>query len=88
MIRWKYAQQGCFELVWEGKTVLCGHAQAQHADGRKIDTRSANLIKLEELAGEGTIEAVFEDTNGLMLTECLSVKKSEYEAAEVCCVLS
>ena len=55
MIRWKYAQQGCFELVWEGKTVLCGHAQAQHADGRKIDTRSANLIKLEELAGEGTI---------------------------------
>ena len=37
MIRWKYAQQGCFELVWEGKTVLCGHAQAQHADGRKID---------------------------------------------------
>ena len=74
-IKWQYAGEGLFELIWEGRSVLRAHAQAGHRDGRQIDTRTARLTEQEqtrqEADGQGGIRLKFCDGNGLCLEERL-----------------
>lgn len=71
--KWKYEKDGFFELVWEGVPVLRAHGEGFHKDGRKIDTRKAELAGQEPLGQEGSIRLKFCDQNGLCLEEKLEI---------------
>lgn len=72
-IRWQLTKEGLFELCWEGTPVLRAHAQAFHADGRKIDTRFSVLKKEEMMENGRGLVLTYAADNGLCLTETLEV---------------
>lgn len=72
-IRWQYRKDGFFELCWEGIPVFRAYAQASHRDGRKIDTRNAQLAWQEVSEKEDGIGLKFCDDNGLCLEERLEI---------------
>jgi len=71
MYCWKLNEKNRFELYADGKSVMSAYAKAAHADGRKIDTRTAKLLHSSEKSGE--LELVYQAENGLKLTEKLSL---------------
>ena len=83
MYCWKLNEKNRFELYADGKSVMSAYAKAAHADGRKIDTRTAKLLHSSENSGE--LELVYQAENGLMLTEKLSLDNGTPIAS---CVLS
>ena len=83
MYCWKLNEKNRFELYADGKSVMSAYAKAAHADGRKIDTRTAKLLHSSENSGE--LELVYQAENGLTLTEKLSLDNGTPIAA---CILS
>lgn len=83
--KWRYEKDGFFELVWEGVPVLRAHGEGFHKDGRKIDTRKAELTGQEPVGQEGSIRLKFRDQNGLCLEEKLEIVSGIPVAS---CVLS
>ena len=83
MYCWKLGEKGKFELYANGHSVMSAYAKAAHADGRKIDTRFAQLIKNTE--SEGELALVYQSHNGLILTEKLDLANGTPIAS---CVLS
>lgn len=74
-IRWRLTKEGQFELWQDMNPVLCAHAEAVHADGRKIDTRFA-VLKKEEMTENGSgLVLTYEAENGLCLEETLEVSE-------------
>lgn len=72
MYQWTNADQGCFALVHGGQYVLDAYAAAQHADGRRIDTREASLCS-ECREGQRMVLR-FAGDNGLILEEYLDIE--------------
>lgn len=69
---WKVEEHGVFTLYLEGAPLLSASASAKDADtGCVIDSREANLVEAKE--SENSLTLVFENQNGLMLTERLTV---------------
>lgn len=72
-IRWRLTKEGEFELWQDERPVLRAHAEAAHADGRRIDTRSA-VLKKEEMTEDGSgLVLTYKAENGLCLEETLEV---------------
>lgn len=67
--KWLYIGDGVFELHWGEAPVLSAHAEANHIDGRYIDTREAELTAMKE--EDSRLTLTFEAENGLVLTEHL-----------------
>ena len=67
MYCWKLAEKGKFELYADGVSVMSAYAKAAHADGRKVNTRTAQLVKTIET--DNGYELVYQAENGLVLTE-------------------
>lgn len=60
-------------MVWEGVPVLRAHGEEFHRDGRRIDTRWAELVSQEPIGQEGGIWLKFHASNGLCLEEKLEI---------------
>lgn len=71
MYCWKSAGNGKFELYADQVPVMSAYAKAAHADGRKLDTRTASLVRTNET--EDGLELVYQSENGLVLTEKLVI---------------
>lgn len=69
MYSWKKGENGKFELLKDGVSVLSSYAKASHADGRKVNSRTAALVNSVE--DQGALELVYQADNGLILTEKL-----------------
>lgn len=70
---WQLTKEGLFELCWDGAPVLRAHAQAFHADGRRIDTRFS-VLKNREMTESGRgLVLTYAAENGLRLVETLEV---------------
>lgn len=78
---WIYTENGQFGLRKEDVTLFTAYARASHTDGRSIDTRTARLLEKKESA-QGGLQLVFEDPNGLILTERLAVGESGAPTAQ------
>ena len=72
--QWHYRENGFFELICNDHPVLMAHAEAYTEDGRRIDTRTAALRQQQPDSQGMTL--VFEDENGLILTEVLKNETS------------
>lgn len=81
--RWKYKEDGTFELCQEGNAILKAHAQAFHVDGRKIDTRFSKCVDTACEEEGKKLTLTFEDENGLVLTEHLAVSGNGAASARV-----
>ena len=57
MVRWNYTGNGFWELDAEGKTILKAYAYGESSDGRRVDSRTAEL----------TLDAWDMDTNQMIL---------------------
>lgn len=69
---WKVEEHGVFTLYLEGAPLLSASASAKDAEtGCVIDSREANLAEAKK--SENSLTLVFENQNGLMLTERLTV---------------
>ena len=71
MYQWTNAGQGCFALVHDRQYMLDAYAAAQHADGRKIDTREAPLRS--DLQEGQRMRLCFAGVNGLIRDAYLDV---------------
>ena len=82
MYCWKQAKNGKFELFANGISVMSSYAKAAHIDGRKVDTRFDKLVSINEANDQ--LELVYQAENGLVLTEKLTVEKTNIiELSEV-----
>ena len=72
--QWHYRENGFFELICNDHPVMMAHAEAYTEDGRRIDTRTAALRQQQPDSQGMTL--VFEDENGLILTEVLKNETS------------
>ncbi len=72
MYCWKIAEKGKFELFASHGSVMSAYAKAAHADGRKVDTRTAQLVNTIETVNG--YELVYQAENGLILTEKLTIE--------------
>ncbi len=86
-IKWKYTGNGFYALEWEGTSLLKAYAMACHVDGRKIDTRTADLAGEERSEDGRTLVLTFCDENGLCLKEKLVVSEEGVPEAS-CCLFS
>jgi len=68
---WKPIEKGKFELHMNGESIMTAYAKAAHTDGRKIDTRTAQLIGSSK--NENQLKLVYQSANGLKLTEKLEL---------------
>lgn len=83
MYSWKLGENNKFELLADGVSILSSYAKATHADGRKVDSRTAKQIQSN--TNEDSLELVYQADNGLVLTEKLVIDNGVPVA---CCVLS
>jgi len=83
MYTWKAADRGLFELYEDEKLILISYAYAYHADGRRVETRTAERIAVEENGDVLTLK--YQAKNGLILTETLT---TGFDGAIASCALS
>ncbi len=70
-MNWLFGENGSFSL-YHGETLLFrGSAQAEHVDGRRIDTRTARFLGKKDADGETVL--TYASENGLVLTETLTL---------------
>ena len=76
MVCWNYAGNGFWELDANGKNILKAYAYGESADGRRVDSRTAEMTLNAWDMENNQIILRFSGSEGLALVERLSVSPS------------
>lgn len=79
MTAWKSTGNGFCELYLAGKRILKAYAFAESADGRRVDTRTAELIC--ERSKDGSLVFSYKGEEGLILDWCLEDESNKMSCA-------
>ena len=79
---WSYKKNGFWDLEIAGKKILKAYAYGESADGRRVDTRTADLTLEAQDMENGQLLLRFTGEEGLELVERLSLSPSGMAVAE------
>ena len=82
MVRWNYAGNGFWELEAGGKSILKAYAYGESADGRRVDSRTAELTLNAWDMDTSQMILRFSGDEGLTLVERLSISPSGMPLAD------
>ena len=82
MVRWNYTGNGFWELDAEGKTILKAYAYGESSDGRRVDSRTAELTLDAWDMDTNQMILRFSGNEGLALVERLSVSSDGLAVAD------
>lgn len=82
MVRWNYTGNGFWELEADGKPILKAYAYGESTDGRRVDSRTAELTLNAWDMEASQMILRFSGDEGLTLVERLSISPSGMPLAD------